>query len=68
MPIPGEMLKRGWGVLRLQPWHLAGVFTSSAEAENLAHTLGPAYVIKYGEHTPGSADFSFMDSPASPPI
>lgn len=65
MPIPGEMLKRGWGVLRLQPWHLAGVFTSSAEAESLAHALGPAYTIKYGEHAPGSADFSFMNSPSS---
>lgn len=62
MPIPGELLKRGWGVLRLQPWHLAGVFTSSIEAENLAQTLGPAYTIKYGEHTPGSSEFSFSST------
>jgi hypothetical protein len=62
MPIPGELLKRGWGVLRLQPWHLAGVFTSSIEAENLAQTLGPSYTIKYGEHTPGSSEFSFSST------
>lgn len=68
MPIPGEMLKHGWGVLRLHPWHLAGVFTSSAEAESLAQSLGPAYTIKYGEHPPGSSDFSFTTSPNSPTV
>ena len=51
MPIPGEMLKRGWGVLRLDPWHLAGVFASSIEAEALAQSLGPKYTVKFGEQT-----------------
>lgn len=58
-------MKRGWGVLRLRPWHLAGVFTSSADAESLAQRLGADYTIKYGEHTPGSSDFSFESSPSS---
>ncbi len=61
MPIPGEMLKRGWGVLRLRPWHLAGIFTSSVEAENLAGSLGPDYTVKYGEHAAGSSEFSFAN-------
>lgn len=68
MPIPGEMLKRGWGVLRLQPWHLAGVFSSSLDAENLAQELGAAYTVKYGEHVPGSSDFDFRNSPSSPTV
>ncbi len=59
MPIPGEMLKRGWGVLRLKPWHLAGIFTSSVDAEALARNLGPAYEVKYGEHDASSSNFSF---------
>jgi hypothetical protein len=66
MPIPGEMLREGWGVLRLRPWHLAGVFASSADAEGLARTLGPDYLIKYGEHVPGSADFSFTETASAP--
>ncbi|MBL8547474.1 MAG: hypothetical protein JNL81_13495 [Hyphomonadaceae bacterium] len=65
MPIPGEMLKRGWGVMRLRPWHLAGVFASSIDAEALVQTLGPTYTIKYGEHAPGSGEFAFADSPTS---
>jgi hypothetical protein len=63
MAIPGEMLTRGWGVLRLKPWHLAGVFTSSVEAEKLAQSLGPEYTIKYGDHAAGSPDFSFTNAP-----
>jgi len=59
MAIPGETLKQGWGVLRLKPWHLAGVFTSSVDAENLARSLGPEYTVKYGEQTVGSSDFSY---------
>ena len=41
MPIPGDQLKSGWGVIRLKPWHLAGVFTSSIDAEQLAHLIDP---------------------------
>lgn len=59
MPIPGEMLTRGWGVLRLRPWHLAGIFASSVEAENLAQSLGPEYAVKFGDHVVGSSDFTF---------
>ena len=62
MPIPGDDLKEGWGVLRLKPWHLAGVFTSSAEAEDLARALGPAYLVKYGDHAHGSPEFTFAAS------
>lgn len=64
MPIPGEMLKRGWGVVRLNPWRLAGVFVTSSEAEALAEKLGATYTIKFGEHAPGSSDFSFTTSSA----
>jgi hypothetical protein len=62
------MLKRGWGVLRQRPWHLAGVFASSVEAERLAQTLGAAYEVKYGDHPPGTSDFSFADAPKPPAV
>ena len=62
MPIPGDNLKAGWGVVRLQPFHLAGVFSSSADAENLAKQLGPGYVVRYGDHAEGSLDFSYKST------
>ncbi len=65
MLIPGDHLKSGWGVIRLKPWHLAGIFESSAEAENLAQRLGPGYAGKYGEHTLGSPEFNFTNWPSA---
>lgn len=62
----GEFLKQGWGVVRLNPWHLAGVFAVSADAENLATALGPNYAVKYGDHVAGSPDFSFVQAPGAP--
>ncbi len=59
MPIPGEMLKQGWGVLRQKPWHLAGVFASSPEAEALAQNLGASYEVRYGDHDASASSFSF---------
>lgn len=64
----GEFLKQGWGVVRLKPWHLAGVFTSSADAENLALALGPDYAVKYGDHVAGSPEFSFVEPPDTPSL
>lgn len=59
MQIPGHDLKAGWGVFRLTPWHLAGVFSASADAEQLARTMGAGYIVKYGDHRAASQDFSF---------
>jgi hypothetical protein len=59
MSMPGKNLESGWGVLRLKPWHLAGVFRSSAEAEKFEGGLGEGYVIKYGDHRVGTQEFSF---------
>ncbi len=62
MPIPGDDLKEGWGVVRQNPWHLAGMFASSVDAEKLAEKLGPGYTVKYGDHRLGSPDFSFANN------
>ncbi len=62
MPIPGDTLKAGWGVVRLKPWHLAGVFESSADAEGLARQLGPDYAVRYGDHDIGSPEFSYVNA------
>jgi hypothetical protein len=59
MAIQGETLRQGWGVVRLHPWHLAGIFVSSIDAEALAAQLGDGYLVKYGDHAIGSPNFTF---------
>ena len=59
MSIQGDLLTAGWGVIRLKPWHLAGIFKSSEDAERLARSLGVPYIVRYGDHVVGSPDFSF---------
>lgn len=62
MSFPGADLKQGWGVVRLKPWHLAGIFASSIDAENLVMQLGPTYSVKFGDHAIGSTEFSFSNA------
>jgi hypothetical protein len=47
--------------VRAKPWHLAGVFETSGEAETKAAQVGGGYVIVYGETRPGSDDFVCHD-------
>jgi hypothetical protein len=56
--------KSGWGVLRLSPWHLAGVFETSGEAETKIAELGAGYTIRYGDTVLGSDEFVSTDARA----
>lgn len=53
--------KSGWAVLRRIPWHLAGVFQISGEAEAKLAELGVGYTICYGDTVPGSDKFVFSE-------
>ena len=61
MPLSAHTFKSGWGVLRVAPWHLAGVFETSGEAEAKVAELGIQYTIRYGETRPGSDEFISRD-------
>ena len=59
MPIPGEMLRRGWGVMRLKPWHLAGIFASSIDANAVHGSDAPeTAAFEVGFFFPGMAIYS----------
>jgi hypothetical protein len=47
----------GWGVVRIAPWHLAGIFHSQAEALEHQKTLGKDYVVHFGTGFAHSSDF-----------
>lgn len=47
----------GWGVVRVQPWHLAGIFETQAEALRRMKELSPSYIVRFGSGFPRSHDF-----------
>lgn len=53
----------GWGVLREDPWHLAGVYSTEAMAQTKAAELGEGYAVHLGENREGSDDFVWPASP-----
>jgi hypothetical protein len=53
----------GWGVIRIKPWHLAGVFPTQAEAVKRMDQLGSDYIVRFGDGFRRSGDF-FWDSAA----
>lgn len=56
----------GWGVVRVYPWRLAGIFETQAEALERMEQLSPAYVVRFGDGFPRSGDF-FWDAIDSRP-
>jgi hypothetical protein len=53
----GGETKVGWGVIALEPWHLAGVFSSKEDAEDRAAEMGPDYLVRFGENLKGTDSF-----------
>jgi len=47
----------GWGVVRLAPWSLHGVYPNKDEAESEAKKAGTDHEVHYGTHKPGTDDF-----------
>ena len=50
--------RRGWAVLRSEPWHLAGFYQTEAEALQLASTLNSEYQVKFGANKFDTDDFA----------
>lgn len=50
---------KGWAVFRNEPWLLAAVLASKADAKDEAAKLPESFEIKYGSHRLGSDDFVF---------
>ncbi|MFJ2526191.1 hypothetical protein ACIOWB_24000 [Pseudomonas capeferrum] len=47
----------GWGVYRMAPWHLQGVYDTEEKARAQADASGEGYLVSQGSHRLGSDDF-----------
>jgi hypothetical protein len=60
MPFKGQETIKGFGVIKGNPWHLAGVYQSKPEAVAKAAEMGEGYEVKWGENRKGTDDFVFI--------
>lgn len=54
---PGSV--KGWGVVRMEPWHFAGLYLTEEAANAIQEKLGDDYKVADGSHRLGSDDFVF---------
>lgn len=47
----------GWGVVRVHPWRLAGIYPTQAEADRRRNKLGGRYIVRHGDGFPQTGDF-----------
>jgi hypothetical protein len=40
--------QRGWGVYRIAPWHMLGIYPTEAEADVEAAKVGCQYTVAFG--------------------
>jgi hypothetical protein len=52
----------GWGVVRILPWHLLGVYKTSAEAQVRCLEAGKGYEVHFGEGNVARNQFTWLDS------
>ena len=51
------MWRRGWAVLKREPWDMAGFFKNEGEARKLAESVDSEYRVEYGSNYFGTDDF-----------
>ncbi len=51
--------RKGWAVLRRDPWDLAGFFKTEKEAQQLASCMNSDYQVEYGSNNFGTDDFVY---------
>jgi len=63
MPYPTTENQQGWGVFRIVPWHMHGIYLTEAEADAEAKKVGCLYNVAMGSSHARTGDFTIVPSP-----
>jgi serine protease Do len=55
--ISNPVWRKGWAVLKREPWDMAGFFKSEERAYKLLESVGSEYKVEYGSNHYGTDDF-----------
>ena len=59
--------QEGWGVYRVVPWHMHGIYLTELEADAEAVKAGNQYAVGFGTSHARSGNFTFVSSRVQPP-
>ena len=62
---PGTVNQHGWGVCRILPWHMQGIYFTEAEANFEARKVGPKYGVAFGSSDAVTGNFTIVPAPGS---
>ena len=68
MPCPSSVNQEGWGVYRVVPWHMHGIYRTEAEADAEAIKVGRQYSVAFGISNALRGDFRLLSAPIIPPL
>ena len=63
MPDSRTANRHGWGVCRIVPWHMQGVYFTEAEANSEAKKAGREYHVAFGSSHAGTNNFTIVPAP-----
>ena len=68
MPYSSSESQIGWGVYRVVPWHMQGIYLSEAKANGEAAKAGTQYIVDYGCLHPATGNFTLVSAQILPPF
>ena len=68
MPNPRAVNKEGWGVYRVVPWHMQGIYRTEAEADAEAMKAGRQYTVAFGVSDALTVGFTLLTARILPPL
>lgn len=60
MPYPSIDTQQGWGVFRIVPWHMHGIYLTEAEADAEAEKVGCQYYVAVGSSHARTGNFTIV--------
>lgn len=68
MPDPRTRNQEGWGVYRVLPWHMHGIYLTEAEADAEARKVGSRYNVAFGRSHSRTGNFTLVSARILPPL
>jgi hypothetical protein len=68
MSYASSVTQEGWGVYRVTPWHMQGLYLTEAEAVLEAEKAGFQYSVDFGRSHRPTGNFTLLSARMLPPL